>query len=300
MRIKPQRQSIYKTLRWGLVLITGLVLVAVILAFSMGSAFVAQRLNPVNIGTLQPLSQDAQALHQSLTIADLHADSLLWGRDLSQQANYGHVDIPRLMQGNVAVQVFTVVTKVPEPLQLQGNHADSDSIIKLAILQRWPLSTWFSLKARALYQAKQFHRFEHQNSQRFTIIKTQKDLREYLSFRQQHPQATAGLLGLEGTQALEGNIKNLDRLYQAGFRIIGLAHFFDNEVSGSAHGITNSGLTPLGRSVLNRIDDLHLIVDLAHASSTTLDQVLRLTNRPVLVSHTGVKGTCDNPRNLSD
>jgi membrane dipeptidase len=99
--------------------------VAVILAFSMGPVFVAKRLNPVNIGILKPLSQDAQALHQSLTIADLHADSLLWGRDLSQHANYGHVDIPRLMQGNVALQVFTVVTKVPEPLQLQGNHAKS-------------------------------------------------------------------------------------------------------------------------------------------------------------------------------
>jgi membrane dipeptidase len=271
-----------------------------VLVFSFGPSFVAKRFNPVINPTVQPLSESSQALHQSLTIVDLHADSLLWGRDLSKLTNEGHVDIPRLIQANVALQTFTVVSKVPTPLLLEGNRDGSDNITKLAILQRWPISTWFSLKERSLYQAKQLQRLEHQTSGKFKVIRTTHDLNNYLDRRQHDRQITAGLLGLEGAQALEGKLDNVNQLYEAGFRLIGLAHFFDNEVSGSAHGIAKGGLTPFGRVVLKRMTDLNMIVDLAHASSQTIDDVLQLTQRPVLVSHTGVRGTCDNARNLSD
>ena len=52
-------------------------------------------------------------MHQRLLIADLHADTLLWNRDLLKRSDYGHVDLPRLVEGNVAIQAFTVVTKSP-------------------------------------------------------------------------------------------------------------------------------------------------------------------------------------------
>jgi membrane dipeptidase len=277
-----------------------MITVAAILVFSFGPSFVAKRFNPVSNAVVQTLSASSQALHQSLTIVDLHADSLLWGRDLSKLTNEGHVDISRLIQANVALQTFTVVTKVPTPLRLEGNSNGSDSITKLAILQRWPISAWFSLKERALYQAKQLQAFEHKASGKFKIIKTTSDLNKYLDRRQHDQQITAGLLGLEGAQALEGKVENVNQLYEAGFRLIGLAHFFDNEVSGSVHGITKGGLTPFGRAVLKRMEELNMIADLAHASSQTIDEVLQLTQRPVLVSHTGVRGTCNNERNLSD
>jgi membrane dipeptidase len=271
-----------------------------IIGFLFGPSLVAKRFNPVNNLAAKPLSPASQALHQSLTIADLHADSLLWGRDLSKLSSYGHVDVPRLLQGNVALQTFTVVTKVPAPLLLEGNSDRSDDITKLAILQRWPIPSWFSLKERALYQAKRLQTLEQKASGTFKIIKTKQDLNNYLAQRQQNQAITAGLLGLEGAQALEGKIENLNQLYEAGFRLIGLAHFFDNEVSGSIHGIHQGGLTPFGQEVLKRIEDLGLIIDLAHASSQTLDEVLQITHCPVLVSHTGVQGTCNNARNLSD
>ena len=249
---------------------------------------------------MQPVDPAVQALHQSLTVADLHADSLLWGRNLARLEPYGHVDIPRLIQGNVALQIFTVVTKVPDPLQLVDNSDDSDNIIKLAILQRWPIPTWFSLKARALHQAQQLQKLENHAADRFRIIRTQQDLTDYLTQRQQNRQITAGLLGLEGAHALDGQLETVNRLYEEGFRLIGLAHFFDTPVSGSAHGMHRGGLTPLGRQVIQRMDELSLIIDLAHASAQTIDDVLVITHRPVIVSHTGVKGTCDNARNLSD
>lgn len=295
-----RKTKLRKALRLGLILAIILVTVVAIVGFAVGPALIAKRFNSVGNRSFPPLEASSQALHQSLTIADLHADSLLWGRDLSKLETYGHVDLPRLIQGNVALQIFTVVTKVPDPLRLEGNDDRTDNITKFAILQRWPLSTWFGLNERALYQAKQLHDVESKALDRFKIVKTKQDLTNYLDRRQQDRQLGAGLLGLEGTQALEGKIENVNRLYDAGFRLIGLAHFFDNEVAGSAHGARRGGLTPFGREVLKRMEDLNLIVDLAHASSQTIDDVLQISQRPVLVSHTGVQGTCNNARNLSD
>ncbi len=111
---------------------------------------------------------------------------------------------------------------------------------------------------------------------------------------------TAGFLGLEGAQALEGKMENLDRVYDAGYRMISPSHFFDTEIGGSAAGEKKIGLTSLGREWVGRMEAKHMIIDLAHASSATIRDVTAMATRPVLVSHTGVRGTCDNNRNLSD
>src|SRR5690606_24391530 len=108
------------------------------------------------------------------------------------------------------------------------------------------------------------------------------------------------LLATEGLQPIEGKLENIDVLYDAGFRIAGLTHFFDNEVGGSAHGLEKGGLTPLGRQVITRLEEKSMLVDLAHASRPLIDDVLAMATRPVLVSHTGVEGTCPGTRNLSD
>jgi membrane dipeptidase len=139
-----------KKKKLALILAIALLTIVATIAFSIGPSIVEKRLNPANSQVVQPVTPSSETLHRTLTIVDLHADSLLWGRDLSLQANHGHVDIPRLIQGNVALQTFTVVTKVPNPLKLQGNSDRQDNLTKLAILQRWPIPAWFSLKERAL------------------------------------------------------------------------------------------------------------------------------------------------------
>src|SRR5262245_28735175 len=73
-------------------------------------------------------SPEATNLHGGLLVADMHADSLLWGRDLNQRWDRGQVDIPRLSQGNVALQVFSVVTKSPRGLNIERNSGDTDDI----------------------------------------------------------------------------------------------------------------------------------------------------------------------------
>jgi len=109
-----------------------------------------------------------------------------------------------------------------------------------------------------------------------------------------------GVLLLEGLHAIDGDVARVDSLFNAGYRIFGIAHMYDNEIGGSSAGWRKGGLTPLGRRVVARIDQLGGIIDLAHASSATIDEVLALTSRPVVVSHTGLTSTCPGPRNISD
>jgi membrane dipeptidase len=89
-------------------------------------------------------------------------------------------------------------------------------------------------------------------------------------------------------------------LFDAGIRMMAPTHFFDNDIAGSAHGVAKGGLTEKGKDLIRRMEAKHMIVDIAHASPATIDEVLAMAKRPVVVSHTGVKGTCDNTRNLSD
>jgi membrane dipeptidase len=261
---------------------------------------IESRFNRTLNGPSYKPSNAAIVIHEKMTIVDLHADSLLWGRNLLRHSNRGHVDVPRLVDGNVAVQVFTVVTKVPKGLNLSQNRSDSDDVTRLAIAEAWPPSTWFSLKNRALYQANRLNEMSEDSHGHFVLIRASDDLRKILELRRTQNSVIAGVLGLEGAHALEGDVKNLDALFDAGFRVVGLTHFFDNEMAGSSTGLRKSGLTPKGRELIQRMETKHMLIDLAHASGATIDDVTAIASKPVVVSHTGVRGTCDNSRNLSD
>ncbi len=239
-------------------------------------------------------------LHNRIIVADLHADSLLWDRDLLKQNAWGHVDIPRLIKGNVALQGFGVVTKTPRGLNIERNSAATDNIRLLSFAQRWPLSTWTSLQQRAIYQAQKLHDFADRSNGTFVVIKSRADLQAYLAKRRSGSGLSAGWLTIEGAHALEGELANLDSLYQAGFRMIAPTHLADSEIGASASGESQLGLSELGKRWVAQMERRSIIIDLAHASDGTIDDVLSLAKRPVIVSHTGVKGTCDNNRNLSD
>jgi len=249
-----------------------------------------------------PYSASARAteLHSRLLVADLHADSLLWDRDLLERGTRGHVDVPRLIEGNVALQAFTIVSKTPRNQNIESNDDSTDNITALAIAQRWPPSTWSSLTARAIYQAGRLRGAAERSGGKLTIIQSSADLGSYLERRKSEPQITAGFLGIEGAHALDGNLSNTDVLFDAGFRMMAPTHFFDNDIGGSAHGVNKGGLTEKGREMIRRMEEKRMIVDLAHASEKTFEDAVMMATRPVVVSHTGVRGTCDNARNLSD
>lgn len=286
-------------MNWGrAVLIAGVL--AVIGFFTVLPAWYDGHVNTLVPNPPPPASGPAAALHQRLNVVDLHADPLLWKRDLLEEHDHGHIDLPRMEAGNMALQVFSSVTKTPRGLNYDRNRSDSDNITTLAIAQLQPTRTWDSLLHRSLFHAGKLHRFAEKSDGRLRVIRTVQDLDALLADRAAGKRVTGGLLSIEGLHNLEGKFENLARLRDAGYRMASPTHFFDNEVGGSVAGLEKGGLTPLGRQVIRDMQRSGMIVDLAHASHITIAEVLQLAVRPVVFSHGGVKGTCDNNRNLTD
>ena len=246
------------------------------------------------------VSPRAAALHKSLQIVDMHADTLLWRRDILERADRGQVDLPRLEAGNVALQVLSSVSKTPRGLNYDSNSADSDVLWMLAMAQGQPVRTWFSPLERSLWHAEKARRAEAGSSGQLRIVRTQADLAHLLADRTARNPVTGALLSIEGLHDLEGKFDNLDTLYAAGFRMAGLTHFFDNELAGSMHGERKGGLTPFGVRVIRAMEAKGMIVDIAHCSHTCVAQVLAMATKPVVSSHGGVQATCKVNRNLTD
>jgi membrane dipeptidase len=247
------------------------------------------------------ISEQARTLHGQLFIGDWHSDTLLWKRDLMDKHDYGHVDIPRLQQGNVALQMLTTVTKSPDGLNYEGNSSDaSDNITKLGLVSLWPTNTWNSLAERALFQASKALELVDEFPQQVSLITSKTDLSQFLLQREINPKLLGLLLGTEGSHALDGDLNNIQRLFDSGFRMMSLQHFFDNKLGGSLHGESGEGLTAFGQEALQQMQSLDIILDVSHSSEQVVQDVLATSRQPLLVSHTGFYGHCPSPRNISD
>jgi microsomal dipeptidase-like Zn-dependent dipeptidase len=249
------------------------------------------------------VAPEGQAFHDGLLIGDLHSDTLLWDRDLRRRWDRGHMDLPRLREGNVALQVFTTVTKSPRGLNYEQNAADApDDITLLMIGQLRPPRTWFSLLERALDQATRLNAAAAAAPDELRVVRSKADLVAVLAARAAGSKIVGGILGAEGGHALQGDLASLGTLYDAGFRLIGLTHFFDNELGGSLHGDggPETGLTPFGREVVQQMLARGIIIDLAHASPQMVRDVLAIAGTRPIVSHTGLRSHCETPRNIED
>ena len=265
------------------ILVTLLALVAAVFAFV--PAALERHYNTVHPRVHPTPSARAIALHRRLTIVDLHADSLLWARDLDQRSERGHVDVPRLIDGNVAIEAFTVVTKTPRGLNNERNDDRSDMITALAIVERWPPRTCAGRRSGCWPPPRRAPTWPPAPSRASCGPRSPRPRRSGSSPPRWSSPSRSSWPG---------------QAPAAGFRMIAPTHFFDNEWAGSAHGVTKGGLTGRGLALLRRLEERRILLDLAHASPRTIADAVALAQRPVVVSHTGVKGTCDNLRNLSD
>lgn len=268
--------------------------------FGVAPGYLEASMNKIDGQPGIPVSAEAKALHQTLQIVDLHSDTLMWRRDLLKAADRGHEDLPRLEQGNVALQLFSSVTKTPRGQNYDGNSGDTDNITPLVIAQLQPVRTWFSLTERSLYHGQKLDRAVANSNGKLAKVDDPASLDALLAARQSGKGPVGAMLTIEGLQSLEGKLENLDKLHAAGFRMAGLAHFFDNDVAGSMHGVKKGGITPLGWQVVARMEELGMIVDIAHLSHQGLAELLPKVRRPVVSSHGGVQATCKTNRNLSD
>ena len=280
--------------------VVALVVLAAAGFFLFAPGMAERSMNTIDGEPLIEVSDEARAFHKTLTIVDLHSDTLLWQRSLLERADRGHMDLPRLQDGNVALQVFSSVTKTPKGQNYDANSADSDNITLLAIGQLQPPRTWTSLLERSLWHATKLDRAARNSQGALLRVTDNASLDALLEARSNANGPVGALFSAEGLQNLEGNIDNLDALYAAGMRTAGLTHFFDNELAGSMHGIEKGGLTPMGREAVRRMEAMGMIVDIAHCSHQCVADILAMAKRPVVSSHGGVQATCEVNRNLTD
>lgn len=274
---------------------------AILLLVFFGIGAVVERfLNRVEPVLLPAVGDAARALHASSLVVDMHADSLLTGRDLLRRSSVGHVDLPRLQEGGVGLQFFTVVTVVPFGLNIQRNERSAVDLITLLGLAQFSPLAFRGPLGRAEAQADRLRTTVQHSQGALTLVLSRIDLDQLVLRRERGEKVIGALLGIEGAHALEGSVENLEPLHDRGFRMIGLAHFFDNEFAGSAHGAEKGGLTDLGRELVSRMESRGMLIDLAHVSPRAIDDVLAIATAPTVVSHGGVKGTCPSERTLSD
>lgn len=286
--------------------ITGLSLLALVMVlaiafFSYAPGKIERMRNRIEPAELPEVTAGTQRLHDSLQVVDLHSDTLMWDRDLLDRADQGHMDLPRLEDGNVALQVFSSVSKSPKGQNYDSNPTDAgDNITLLSIAQLQPLKTWGSLLERSLHHAERLRDAAEDSDGSLRLVRSRADLDQLLADREEGRQVTGALFSVEGLHNLEGDSDNLVTLYDAGMRMAGFTHFFDNEVAGSMHGEDKGGLTDLGREVFTEMERRGIVVDIAHASHAAVAEMLDLATKPVVLSHGGVQATCDVNRNLSD
>jgi membrane dipeptidase len=220
-------------------------------------------------------------------LADGHADSLLWNRDLTVRHRRGHVDFPRLREAGVRIQCFTVVTR---------GYPFLDGVGALGALRGWPREARRGAWARCRFQLDRMEALCAASGGAVAIAGTRAALEAHLGAGR-----VAAVLGIEGAQALEGRPERVRALRSRGVAFMSLTHLANNALGGSSSPLMgNRALTALGRGVLDEMAAAGMAVDLAHASPRTLADVLAHGGPRPFSSHTGVAGATPSWRNLDD
>lgn len=223
------------------------------------------------------VSERARALHRGAIVIDLHADPLLWPRDLSARGG-GQLDFPRMREGGLDVVALTLATRFFGVAGLKAFH------------DRWPLRTWFSPYERLRFQMEKASSFSGIELARGANAMRRRSEAGELSY----------FHGIEGAHALGGDITRVRGLKEEGVLFIGVVHLSDNTYGASSWGGGSGGLTERGEALIEEMNRAGVLVDLAHASEETYFDALRLTELPPIVSHAGVRAVHDSWRNLSD
>jgi len=214
----------------------------------------------------------AADLHRDATVVDLHNDVMLEvqarKRDIASRSPVGHSDLPRLRDGGVDVQVFALFV---HPSEAERGYA----------------------RVTALLDA--FDQFAASQHDALGLATSVADIA-----RLEAAGRLAVVLAVENASALEGRPDRVDILYRRGVRMMGLTWNTSNGLADGALEANHGGLTPLGRQVLARMQDLGMVVDLSHLSERSFWDVLEATRGPVVATHSNAAALTPHPRNLTD
>lgn len=225
-------------------------------------------------------AQDKNAFHKSLVVVDGHNDviyeSILPGKDIGKRLNTGHTDIPRLQEGGVDVQVFAVWSddkKFGKGKAFKQANAQIDALEKM-------LSN---------------------NADKIALARSSQEIQQVLS-----QGKIAAVIGVEGGNMIESSLENLESLYARGARYLTLTWNY-NVPWATAAAIESKvsvpqgkGLTAHGEAIIKKMNALGMMVDLSHAGEHTFYDVLAISTKPVLVSHSNAYSITPHYRNLKD
>ena len=267
--------------------------------------------------------------YADLYIVDLHNDVLLWGRDIRKREDHGHSDLQRLRLGGTNLQVLSVPSHTPlaeDKPTGEGKCVSRDAVNTSALLffanETFRPPTWFSDKSRVARQAERFRLWTGENGEGkpyFQAVASQEDIDSLLQAQNEKQPVVGAMLALEGLHWVGSDHQEVRsevrRLASQGFRMIALTHRFTNALAESSEDCgryaPREGLSDGGKVAVETILDEGLVLDLAHASSRTIadvtDQLMkryraRAFDRPaaLVMSHGGVRMTCNEERNLSE
>ncbi len=231
--------------------------------------------------TVEP-GEEALRLHRQSIVIDLHVNALVWPRDLTRDNDAGHVDFPRMRRGGLDAAAFTIPTRF---FGLGGLKALRDG---------HPRETWFSPWERYRQQVEAMQTFIASANGSVRIATSPDEI------RRNHREGVLSVLhGIEGAHALEGDLSRVRSVTRDGVVFIGLVHLWRNDFGAGSFG-PGGGLTDLGRALIDEMNEVGLMVDLAHASPKTFDEALKRTRFPPIVSHSGARAVHDTWRNLDD
>lgn len=222
----------------------------------------------------------AKALHRLVPLVDGHND-LPWRYrttvqndlqklNIAQRLSSGHTDIPRLREGGVGAQFWSVYV----PVSLQGADAVKATMEQIDVV----------------------YRMVEMYPDDFEIALTADDVARIFSRGK-----IASLIGMEGGHSIHNSLATLRMFYKLGVRYMTLTHTSNTDWADSGTDEPrHNGLTPFGEEVVREMNRLGMLVDLSHVSPETMKHALRVTQAPVIFSHSSVRALCDHPRNVPD
>jgi membrane dipeptidase len=227
---------------------------------------------------LPPVSERARQVHAAGMLFDGHndlpwrlrteGDFALTKFDLSQRLDSGQTDIPRLREGGVKAQFWSVYipSEHPNPARTVAEQID---------LVRRMVERYQNVFEMA-YNAEDVERITRKGK-------------------------IASLIGIEGGVAIENSLAQLRAFYTLGARYMTLTHNTTLDWADAANDApTHDGLTPFGERVVKEMNRLGMLVDISHVSPATMADALRVSQAPLIASHSSAFAICPSPRNVPD
>lgn len=220
------------------------------------------------------VSSETLELHQRAVVVDTHVDSILsvisGERRLTERSDSGHLDFPRMREGGVDVQFFACYI---------AEEFKPDRSLK-----------------RVLQLIDAFYREVESASGEIAVCTGAAEIDAALAAGKM-----AAILSVEGGEAIGADLACLRMLYRLGVRSLGLTWNQRNAIAdGIGEARTRGGLTKFGVEVVREMNRIGMLVDVSHLSEPGFWDVLAVSQKPVIASHSNARAVCDHLRNLTD